>query len=309
MTEIINKINTLEAETIENIKNSKATNTLRAYKSDYNDFVKFCREFNFSSMPANPKAVSLYLTNLSKISKYSTIKRRLAAIKVFHNLSGNYIDLKHPIINENLISIKRKIGSFQIAKKPLTIKELKKVITEVDMDKKNKSKDFVRNRALILIGFAGAFRRSELVSILIEDVDFVDEGVKILVKKSKTDQSGEGMIKAIPYFSNKDFCPVVSLKKWIEYLKIEKPSEKLVFSMSDKNVTLIIKKFTQKAGLDFTKYAGHSLRSGFATSVAEAGAEERQIMTMTGHKSNQMVRRYIHESNLFKNNALKNLKI
>jgi site-specific recombinase XerD len=309
MTDLINKINTLEAETIENIKNSKAANTLRAYKSDYKDFVKFCRELNFSSMPANPKVVSLYLTNLSKISKYSTIKRRLAAIKVFHNLSGNYIDLKHPIINENLISIKRKIGSFQIAKKPLTIKELKKIITEIEIDKKNKSRDFVRNRALILIGFAGAFRRSELVSILIEDVDFVDEGVKILVKKSKTDQSGEGMIKAIPHFSNKDFCPVVSLKKWIEYLKIEKPSEKLVFSMSDKNVALIIKKFTQKAGLDFTKYAGHSLRSGFATSVAEAGAEERQIMAMTGHKSNQMVRRYIHESNLFKNNALKNLKI
>jgi site-specific recombinase XerD len=307
MKEISTDLKILQEETINNLKSSKAANTLRAYKSDYKDFEKFCTEFNFPSMPANPKAVSLYLTHLSKISKYSTIKRRLAAIKVFHKLSENYIDLKHPIINENLISIKKKIGSFQRAKKPVTIKELKKIIVEIN--KEYKSKDFIRNKALILIGFGGAFRRSELVSILIEDLDFVDEGVKILVKKSKTDQSGEGMIKAIPYFSNKDFCPVASLKKWIESLKKENPSENLVFRMSDKNVALIIKKYAQKAGLDSTKYAGHSLRSGFATSVAEAGAEERQIMAMTGHKSNQMVRRYIHESNLFKNNALKNLKI
>lgn len=302
MNNIINKVNSLEAETINNIRNSKAKNTLRAYKADYKDFEKFCKKFNFVSMPTNAKTVSLYLTHLSKLKKFSTIKRRLAAIKVFHSLSGNYIDLKHPIINENLISIKKKIGSFQKAKKPISIKILKQIIDE--LDKENEIKDIIRNKALILIGFSGAFRRSELVSILLQDLDFVDEGVKILVRKSKTDQSGEGMIKAIPYFPNKKFCPVFSLKKWIEYLKIKKPKENLVFNMSDKNVALIIKKYTLKIGLDFEKYSGHSLRSGFATSVAEAGAEERQIMAMTGHKSSQMVRRYIHESNLFKNNAL-----
>ena len=159
---------------------------------------------------------------------------------------------------------------------------------------------------MILIGFAGGFRRSELVSIDYEDVDFVNEGVKIFVKRSKTDQSGEGMTKGIPYFSNTNYCPVVTLKKWIKESQI---SSGKIFKMSDKNVALILKKYAGIAGLDRNKYSGHSLRSGFATSTAELGAEERSIMAMTGHKTTQMVRRYIKEANLFKNNALNKIKI
>ena len=306
MNNITNRINNLEAETIENIKSSKASNTLRAYKSDFSDFEKFCNEFNFKSIPANPKTISLYITHMSRNSKFSTIKRRLASIKVFHNLSGNYIDMKNPIINQNLISIKRKIGTFQKAKKPVTVNELKLIVSRIHKEKNKK--DMLRNKALILVGFSGAFRRSELVSILIEDVDFVNEGVKIFIKKSKTDQSGEGLIKAIPYFENSEYCPVVSLRNWIDYLKINEPDTKLIFKMSDKNVALIVKRYIHETGLDSSKYAGHSLRSGFATSAAESGAEERQIMAMTGHKSTQMVRRYIQESNLFKNNALNKVK-
>ena len=307
MNNIIAKISNLEAETIQNIKSSKASNTLRAYKSDFCDFEKFCIEYNFKSMPAEPKTISLYLTFLSKQAKFSTIKRRLASIKVFHSMTGNYIDLKHPTINENLVSIRRKIGSFQKAKKPITIDDLKLLVSNIKNEKKIKDK--LRNQALLLIGFSGAFRRSELVAISVDDLDFVEEGVKIFVKKSKTDQSGEGMIKAIPYFDKSEFCPVKSLKKWIEYLKSEKPNEKIVFNMSDKNVALIIKKNAIATGLDASNYAGHSLRSGFATSTAESGAEERQIMSMTGHKSSQMVRRYIHESNLFRNNALRKVDL
>lgn len=302
MNKILNKISNLELETLENIKSSKSTNTLRAYKSDFTDFINFCKEYNFQSIPANAKTVSLYVTYLSKKTKFSTIKRRLASIKVFHKLKGEYIDIKNPLINENLTSIKRKIGTFQKAKKPILLEDLKKIILEIDKEEKNKDK--IRNKALILIGFAGAFRRSELVSILKEDLDFVDEGVKIFLRKSKTDQSGEGMVKAIPYFNNKFFCPVISLKEWLNLNNDTK-----IFNMSDKNVALIIKKYTSKIGLDSLKYSGHSLRSGFATSTAEFGAEEREIMAITGHKSNQMVRRYIHQSNLFKNNALNKLNI
>ena len=160
--------------------------------------------------------------------------------------------------------------------------------------------------ALILLGFSGGFRRSELVGIDYEDLDFVPEGVKIFVKRSKTDQSGEGMTKGIPYFSNPKYCPVVSLKKWIEKAKLRSGK---IFDISDKSVALIIKKYTFLAGLDPNKYSGHSLRSGFATSTAELGAEERSIMAMTGHKTTQMVRRYIKEANLFKNNALNKIKI
>ena len=142
--------------------------------------------------------------------------------------------------------------------------------------KKDKRK--IRDKALVLIGFSGGFRRSELVDIEYEDLEFVSEGVKIFVKRSKTDQSGEGMTKAIPYFDNKKFCPVIALKNWIEIFDLKKGR---IFNISDKSVALIIKKYANYAGLDSYRYAGHSLRSGFATSTAESGAEERNIMAMT----------------------------
>ena len=202
---------------------------------------------------------------------------------------------------ENLHGIKRTLGSRQKSKKPILISDLKLIIKAIDEEK-------IRDKALILIGFAGGFRRSELVNIDYEDIEFVNEGVKILIKRSKTDQSGEGIIKAIPYFDNKEFCPVISLKIYIKE-KFSSKNEGKVFDISDKSVALIIKRYAEKAGLDSTKYAGHSLRSGFATTAAEFGAEERNIMAMTGHKTTQMVRRYIQEANLFKNNALNKIKI
>ena len=304
MNDLVTDIKSLEIETLKNLKRSKALNTLRAYKADYKDFASFCIKNGFKPMPSEPKIISLYLTYLSKSSKFSTLKRRLASLSVIHKLSGHYIDIKHPMITENLMGIKRIKGSYQKAKKPILIKDLKLIINVIDKDKNEKNR--FKNRALILIGFAGGFRRSELVAILYEDIDFVSEGVKIFVKRSKTDQSGEGMTKGIPYFSNPDYCPVISLKNWIEKSEIKSGK---IFDMSDKSVALTVKKYTAIAGLDSDKYSGHSLRSGFATSTAELGAEERSIMAMTGHKTTQMVRRYIQEANLFKNNALNKVKI
>ncbi len=304
MSNIVTNVKNLELETIKNLKNSKAHNTIRAYQADFSDFSNFCKTNNFSSLPTDPKIVALYLTHLSSSCKYSTLKRRLASIKVIHRLKGHYIDTKHPIISENLMGIKRKLGVKQISKKPILLNDLKLIIQAVT-DEKNELKK-IQNKALILIGFAGGFRRSELVSIEYDDVDFVNEGVKINIKKSKTDQVGIGMIKAIPYFENTKFCPVVSLKEWINYAKINSGR---IFKISDKSVALIIKKYALISGLDYSKYAGHSLRSGFATSTAETGADERSIMAMTGHKTTQMVRRYIQEANLFKNNALNKIKI
>ena len=304
MNDLVTDVKSLELETLKNLKNSKALNTLRAYKSDYKDFASFCLRNGFKSMPSEPKIISLYLTYLSKSCKFSTLKRRLASISVIHKLSGRYIDTKHPMITENLMGIKRVKGSYQKAKKPILINDLKLIVNVIDKDKNEENR--FKNKALILIGFAGGFRRSELVAIVYEDVEFVSEGVKIFVKRSKTDQSGEGMTKGIPYFSNPDYCPVISLKNWIEKSEIKSGK---IFDMSDKSVALTVKKYTGIAGLDSNKYSGHSLRSGFATSTAELGAEERSIMAMTGHKTTQMVRRYIQEANLFKNNALNKIKL
>ena len=305
MNNLITDIKNLELETIKNLRNSKSANTLRAYRSDYNDFSLFCSKNGFQAMPTQPKILALYLTHLSSYSKYSTLKRRLASISILHKTKGHYIDTKHPIIMENLMGIKRVNGSNQKGKKPLLINDLKVLIEAIHH---SKEKDFrkTRDKALVLIGFSGGFRRSELVDVEYEDIEFVSEGVKIFVKRSKTDQSGEGMTKAIPYFDNINFCPVKSLKNWIEISELNKGK---VFNISDKSVALIIKKYANYAGLDSHRYAGHSLRSGFATSTAESGAEERNIMAMTGHKSTEMVRRYIKEANLFKNNALNKIKI
>jgi site-specific recombinase XerD len=304
MNNLITDIKNLELETIKNLRNSKSKNTLRAYQSDYTDFLEFCSKNGFQSMPTQPKILALYITHLSSYSKYSTLKRRLASISVIHKAKGHYIDTKHPIIMENLMGIKRTNGSNQKGKKPLLINDLKIIIKAIDQSKEKDNRK-IRDKALLLIGFSGGFRRSELVDIEYEDIEFVSEGVKIFVKRSKTDQSGEGMTKAIPYFDNKDFCPVIALKNWIEIIELRNGK---IFNISDKNVALLIKKYANYAGLESHRYAGHSLRSGFATSTAESGAEERSIMAMTGHKSTEMVRRYIKEANLFKNNALNKIK-
>ena len=305
MNEVLTNIKSLEIETLKNLKNSKAKNTLRAYQADFKDFSIFCSKNGFSSIPTEPKILSLYLTHLSATSKFSTLKRRIASISVVHKMKGHYLDTKHPIVMENLHGIRRAKGTKQLGKKPILINDLKSIINAIDAFNKIEKKK-LRDKAILLVGFSGGFRRSELVEIEYDDVEFVSEGVKIFIKRSKTDQSGEGMIKAIPYFENKNFCPVVNLKKWIDYSVIRSGK---IFNISDKSVALIIKKYASLSGLDPNKYGGHSLRSGFATSTAESGAEERNIMAMTGHKTTQMVRRYIKDANLFKNNALNKIKI
>jgi len=317
MVNLITDIKALQEETLLNLKSSKADNTIRAYKSDFKDFSLFCAKNGFNSLPSEPKIISLYLTHLStKDVKISTLKRRLVSIGVIHKLKGHYLDTKHPAIIENIMGIKRRKGSVQIGKKPILINSLKAIIKAIDEQNKEEIKK-LRDKSIILIGFSGGFRRNEIVSLDYNDLDFVPEGLKITIKRSKTDQFGEGSKKALPYFDNYKYCPVVTLKKWIEISKINSGSLFRRFNkgsilsekrLTDQTVALLIKEYLNLAGIDSRNYSGHSLRSGFATSTAESGADERSIMAMTGHKSTEMVRRYIKEANLFKNNALNKIK-
>ena len=318
MNDIITDIKALQEETLINLQSSKASNTVRAYKSDFSDFGVFCVQNGFKSLPSEPKVVSLYLTHLStKDAKMSTLKRRLVSIGVIHKLKGHYLDTKHPAIIENIMGIKRRKGSFQKAKKPILINSLKKIINVIDKQKKEEIKK-LRDRSIILIGFSGGFRRNEIVSLDYDDLDFVPEGLKLSIRRSKTDQFGEGFTKALPYFDSSQYCPVVSLKKLLDLSKIRsgpvfrrfsKGSKLSENRLTDQTVALLIKEYLNLAGIDSKNFSGHSLRSGFATSAAESGVEERNIMAMTGHKSTEMVRRYIKEANLFKNNALNKIKI
>jgi site-specific recombinase XerD len=317
-SELTLNIKKLQEETLLNLKNSKAANTVRAYKSDFNDFNLFCSKNGFKSLPSEPKIVSLYLTHLSSNNiKMSTLKRRLVSIGVIHKYKGHYLDTKHPTIIENILGIKRRKGSIQKGKKPLLINNLKKIINVINEQNIDNIKKF-RDRCIILIGFSGGFRRNEIVSLDYEDLDFVDEGIKISLKRSKTDQFGEGSVKGLPYFENSKYCPVVSISKWIEISKINSGplfrrfTKGLKLSenrLTDQSVALIIKEYLNLAGIDNKDYSGHSIRSGFATSAAASGAEERSIMAMTGHKSTEMVRRYIKDANLFRNNALNKIKL
>jgi site-specific recombinase XerD len=318
MNNIVTDIKALQEETLLNLKSSKASNTIRAYKSDFNDFGLFCVQNGFKSLPSDPKIVSLYLTYLStKEARISTLKRRLVSIGVIHKLKGYYLDTKHPSIIENIMGIKRRKGSIQRGKKPILVSDLKKIINIIDEQNREEIKK-LRDRSIILIGFSGGFRRNEIVSIDYDDLDFVTEGLKINLRRSKTDQFGEGFTKALPYFDSHQYCPVVSLKKWIEISQIKSGAIFKRFSkgsklsnnrLTDQTVALLIKEYLKLAGVDSKNYSGHSLRSGFATSAAESGVEERSIMAMTGHKSTEMVRRYIKEANLFKNNALNKIKL
>ena len=317
MNNLITDIKALQEETLLNLQSSKAINTVRAYKSDFKDFGLFCAQNGFKSLPSEPKIVSLYLTHLStKDVKMSTLKRRLVSIGVIHKLKGHYLDTKHPIIIENIMGIKRRKGSVQKGKKPLLISNLKLIINVIDKSTYEDIRKY-RDRSIILMGFSGGFRRNEIVSLDYDDLDFVSEGLKINIKRSKTDQFGEGSVKGLPYFDNAQYCPVLSLKNWIEvsnissgplFRRFSKGSKLSKNRLTDQTVALLIKKYLNLAGIDNKNYSGHSLRSGFATAAAESGADERNIMAMTGHKSTEMVRRYIKEANLFKNNALNKIK-
>jgi len=316
MNELTTDLKLLHEATLNNLKNSKANNTLRAYKSDFKDFGAFCARNGLNSLPTEPKIVSLYLTHLSKVSKISTLRRRLVSISMVHKMKGHYLDTKHPIIVENLMGIRRVKGSIQRGKKPLLINHLKLLIDTINEQKTEEIKKF-RDKSLILIGFGGGFRRTELISIDHEDLEFVPEGLKITVKRSKTDQYGEGMIKGLPYFATENYCPVKNLNKWLKISKIKSGPIFRRFSkglsltdkrLTDQSVVLLMKEYLNLAGIENTNFAGHSLRSGFATVAAESGADERSIMAMTGHKTTQMLRRYIREANIFKNNALNKVK-
>jgi site-specific recombinase XerD len=318
MNNIITDLKALQEETLLNLQSSKANNTIRAYKSDFHDFELFCIQNGFKSLPTEPKIISLYLTSLSsKDIKMSTLKRRLVSIGVIHKLKGHYLDTKHPLIIENIMGIKRRKGSAQNGKKPLLINNLKALIKAINRSNSNPIIKF-RDRTIVLIGFSGGFRRNEIVSLNYDDIEFVNEGMKINLRRSKTDQYGEGFLKGVPYFDNPVYCPVISMQNWLKiseinsgplFRRFSKGAKLTEMRLTDQTVALIIKKYLQLAGIDSKNYSGHSLRSGFATSAAEAGVEERSIMAMTGHKSTEMVRRYIKEANVFKNNALNNIKI
>lgn len=311
MADVISNLDPLSlclAETQGYIRRAKAPNTVKAYRSDWASFEAFCQGREVAPLPASPATVAAYLAEAARRLKANTIDRHLTAISQAHQLAGVPNPIDDKFVRTVMAGIRRVKGTAQKAKDPLSPELLRKMFAAAPADLRA-----VRDRALLLVGFAGAFRRSELVALRYEDVQFSSEGLVVTIPKSKTDQEGEGQTIGIPYGSHPESCPVRALAAWLERSNITYGflftgigrwgGEVTGKPLCDHQLAKIIKRLASCAGLDPACFSGHSLRSGLATCAAEGGATERAIMDQTRHRSLKQVRKYIRRGSLFKDNA------
>jgi site-specific recombinase XerD len=307
ITILAEQLEQLTNQTREFIESSKTNNTMKAYASDWSQFEMFCNHFEFISMPAAPRVVARYAAFMAvQKRKVATIQRHLASISMKHKAENYESPTNSVDVQSALQGIRKKLGEPQVQKDPLLIEDVRRIMCLLPNDIRGK-----RDRALLLIGFAGAFRRSELVSIQFQHVEVTRSGLVILLPRSKTDQEGHGRKVAIPYGSNIDTCPVRAFQDWVEATKlnsgflfrpINKSGRVQNNGITGKTVARLVKSYVGRVGLDPNRFAGHSLRAGLATSAAAAGASMMSIQKQTGHRSN-VVNRYIREGDLFKENA------
>lgn len=289
------------------IRASKAENTLRGYEADWRDFCSWSEVRGLAALPASPESVAAYIAECASRLKVGSIQRRLNAIAEAHKAVGLESPTHSPIVTNTMKGIRRTKGTTADQKAPTLTDDIRAMVDAADTGLIG-----ARDRALVLLGFASAFRRSELIGLDIADCTFSKDGLTITLRRSKIDQQAVGRKIGIPYGSNPETCPVRVLQGWLElagittgalFRSIDRHGRVQPVRLSGIDVARVVKKLAERAGLDATKYAGHSLRAGHATSAAIAGASERSIMKQTGHRSVQMVRRYIRDGNLFRDNS------
>jgi integrase len=288
-------------------RHSKAENTLRGYRGDWKDFCRWCGARELCPLPARPETVAAYIAEYAGRLKVGSLQRRLNAIAEAHKAVGIEPPTSAGIVRNTLKGIKRMNGTAPVQKAAALTDDIRAMVAVSDSGPIG-----ARDRALVLLGFAGAFRRSELVALDVVDCAFSKDGLTITLRRSKTDQDGAGRRIGIPYGSNPETCPVRVLQDWIAgaaitggplFLSITRHGKVRSERLSGIDVARVVKKLAQRAGLDPAKYGGHSLRAGHATTAAIGGASERSIMKQTGHRSVQMVRRYIRDGSLFRENS------
>jgi site-specific recombinase XerD len=296
----------------EYVSHSKAESTLRAYRCDWRDFETWCSASGLTSMPAEPGTVALYLAARADTLKPATLGRRLAAIAKAHQAAGHDspCSMRHAAVSEVLKGIRRTKGTAQARKSPLLAPQLIRALATLRTDLLG-----LRDRALLLVGFAGAFRRSELVALHVADVEVGEDGLTVTLRRSKTDQEGAGRKIGIPRGSTPETCPLRALRAWMDVANItEGPLFRSVNRhrqvgerLSAKRVAIVVKQAATAVSLDAKSFAGHSLRAGLVTSAAIQGRSDRSIMNQTGHRSVAMVQRYIRDASLFRDNAAQGL--
>jgi integrase len=258
-------------------------------------------------LPATAEAIAAYIAECAGRLKVGSIQRRLNAIAEAHKAAGLESPTHNATVKNTMKGIRRTMGTAPAQKAAALTADIRTMVDAADDGTIG-----ARDRALILLGFAGAFRRSELVGLNVEDCAFGKDGLVVTLRRCKTDQDGAGRKVGIPYGSNPETCPVRTIQEWIElaaitggplFRSITRHGKVQLGKLSGIDVARVVKKLAQRAGLDPAKYAGHSLRAGHATSAAIAGASERSIMNQTGHRSVQMVRKYIRDGSLFRENS------
>ena len=289
------------------IRASKSENTIRGYKSDWRNFCSWCESRRLCAVPASPETVATFIAECTNTLKVGSIQRRLNAIAEAHKAVGLESPTHSGFVGNTMKGIRRTKGTAPVQKTATLIEDIRGMVNATDAGVIG-----LRDRGLILLGFAGAFRRSELVGLNVNDCDFGKDGLTVNLRRSKTDQTGAGRKIGIPYGSNPETCPVRTLQAWIEQAGI---SEGSLFrsvnrhgtvqagGLSGIDVARVVKKLATRAGLNAATYSGHSLRAGHATAATIAGASERSIQNQTGHKSAQMLRRYIRDGSLFRENS------
>jgi site-specific recombinase XerD len=289
------------------VREAKSANTRRAYLADWEDFQTWCRDNAATECPAAPETLALYLTHLARTRKPSTLGRRLASISQYHQAAGYSSPAKSIEVRGVMAGIRRKKGVARERKRPLLAAALAQAIAAMPETLLGR-----RNRALLLIGFSGAMRRSEIVALRWEDLEAAPEGMKLTIVRSKTDQEGQGRAVGIPFGERPETCPVGALAAWRAasglsagpvFRVVGRAGKVMDEPLSDKAVARVVKQAAAAAGLDPSQFSGHSLRSGLATSAAAAGASERSIMDQTGHRDLKTARTYIREGGLFRDNA------
>lgn len=293
-------------------QNRHAENTKKAYSSDWSVFQDWCAQNNVEAMPASPAVLIAFFTDMKTMRAPATLSRYLVSIRAAHEAFGHPTPTTHPAFTATWKSLRREIGTRQRGKAALPKEALLACMEQQDV----KTLTGMRNRAMLLVGFMGGYRRSELCNLRVDDLEWEDQGVIIHLRRSKTDQEGEGSAKAFPYKKDKTLCVPSTIRQWMDAARIKSGwlwRTKHGGRWQDKPITehafaKMFKASLASAGIDKRKYGAHSLRSGIATHMAERGVEERQIQGHLGHSTTKMTRRYIKQGNLWKNNPLNDIE-
>lgn len=300
-------VSELSIEALDYGRAALSSNTMRAYKADWREFQEWCAARGRPSLPASPATVANFASMLADAGRrVPTIARKMAAIRFFHRGAGHDNPTDHAGVAAILKGIRRTVGVAPRQKAPATADVIHAILAHVPRDTLQGQRD----RALILLGFAGAFRRSELVAIKLEDLSFTDHGVDVFLSRSKTDQEGKGASVAI--LNGKALLPAQRLREWLYAAKIAHGHVFRSMSRGDtvrpdgltpQSVALIVKRYAAAAGLDVTKLSGHSLRAGFITSAADNRASISRIMEVSRHRDPRSVETYVRRADRFKDHA------